>query len=155
MDFHSINKRLRLASQLAQVLYVHTARLVHKNIRPETILIMEPPANADKKTRYPYTIEYPVLFGFSRVREIEVESEFIGDHDWEKNIYRHPQRQGLHPEDKYNILYDVYSLGVCLLEISLWTSFVICGPASGECRDNGDICSIFEKSTGRKDSAAR
>lgn len=154
--FHSINNRLRLASQLAQsVLYVHTAKLVHKNIRPETILIMEPPANADKKTKYPYTIGYPVLFGFSKVREIEVESEFIGDHDWEKNIYRHPQRQGLHPEDKYNILHDVYSLGVCLLEISLWTSFVIWDSASGECRDNGDICSIFEKSTGGKDSAGQ
>ena len=154
--FHSINNRLRLASQLAQsVLYVHTAKLVHKNIRPETILIMEPPANADKKTGYPYTIGYPVLFGFSKVREIEVESELTGDHDWEKNIYRHPQRQGLHPEDKYNILHDVYSLGVCLLEISLWTSFVIWDPNSGQCRDNGDVCSIFEKSTGGKDSVGQ
>ncbi|KAF8429072.1 hypothetical protein EV426DRAFT_583561 [Tirmania nivea] len=151
--FHSINNRLRLASQLAQsVLYVHTAKLVHKNIRPEMILIMEPPQHADKKKRYPYTIGYPVLFGFSKVREIEVESELTGDHDWEKNIYRHPQRQGLHPEDKYNILHDVYSLGVCLLEISLWTSFVAWDPVSGQCRSNGDICSIFEKITSGDES---
>ena len=153
--FHSINNRLHLASQLAHsVLYVHTARLVHKNIRPETILIMEPPQTADKKTRYPYIIGYPVLFGFSKIREIEAESELSGDHDWEKNIYRHPQRQGLHPEDRYNILHDVYSLGVCLLEISLWTSFITWDPVSGRFRDNGDVCSIFEKSTitGGKDS---
>ncbi|KAF8459750.1 hypothetical protein BDZ91DRAFT_741417 [Kalaharituber pfeilii] len=154
--FHSINDRFRLATQLAQaVLYVHTAKLVHKNIRPETILIMEPSPDAEKKTRYPYSIGTPVLFGFSKVREIQAESERTGDQDWEKNIYRHPQRQGLHPDDKYNILHDVYSLGVCLLEISLWTSFVFWDPVAGEYRNNGDACSIFEKGGSGNGSAGQ
>jgi len=42
-------------------------------------------------------------------------------------LYRHPERQG--PPDsmaeaKYNIGHDIYRLGVCLLEIGLWQSFV-------------------------------
>lgn len=47
-----------------------------------------------------------------------------GDTDWAKNIYRHPQRQGAQLLERYSIQYDIYSLGVCLLELGLWTSFV-------------------------------
>jgi hypothetical protein len=48
-----------------------------------------------------------------------------GDCAWEKNLYRHPRRQGLKPEEDYTMQHDIYSLGVCLLEIGLWGSFVI------------------------------
>lgn len=143
--FHPINHRFRLASQLAQaVLYVHSAKLVHKNIRPETILITEP-ENTDKTHRYPRAIGTPFLVGFSKVREIQVASERVGDQDWEKNIYRHPERQGLHPEQKYTILHDVYSLGVCLLEICLWQSYITWNPSKNEYRNNTDVCALIQK----------
>jgi hypothetical protein len=48
----------------------------------------------------------------------------LGDALWHENLYRHPTRQGVAPEDMYTMLHDVYSLGVCLLEIGLWSSFV-------------------------------
>ncbi|KAF7192780.1 hypothetical protein HII31_05879 [Pseudocercospora fuligena] len=51
-------------------------------------------------------------------------SYFRGDPDWDKNLYRHPDRQGLNPEERYTMQHDIYSLGVCLLEIGLWNSFV-------------------------------
>lgn len=38
---------------------------------------------------------------------------------------RHPSRQGTHPEVDYEMRHDIYSLGVVLLEIGLWTSLVI------------------------------
>jgi hypothetical protein len=41
---------------------------------------------------------------------------------------RHPSRQGTHPEVDYQMQHDIYSLGVVLLEIGLWTSFVLYGP---------------------------
>src|SRR5271168_4116142 len=41
---------------------------------------------------------------------------------------RHPTRQGTHPEVDYQMQHDIYSLGVVLLEIGLWTSFVLYGP---------------------------
>lgn len=39
---------------------------------------------------------------------------------------RHPSRQGTHPEVDYQMQHDIYSLGVVLLEIGMWTSFVAC-----------------------------
>ncbi|KAK3494387.1 uncharacterized protein B0T23DRAFT_427405 [Neurospora hispaniola] len=47
-----------------------------------------------------------------------------GDISWERNVYRHPSRQGFDPAEKYRMQHDIYSLGVCLLEIGLWESFV-------------------------------
>ena len=47
-------------------------------------------------------------------------SSWRGDHDWKRNIYRHPQRQGLQVETRYHLGHDLYSLGVCLLELGLW-----------------------------------
>lgn len=43
---------------------------------------------------------------------------------WHRNIYRHPSRQGLKVQELYVMQHDIYSLGVCLLEIGLWSSFV-------------------------------
>lgn len=42
------------------------------------------------------------------------------------SVDRHPSRQGTHPEVDYEMRHDIYSLGVVLLEIGLWTSFVVC-----------------------------
>jgi hypothetical protein len=52
-----------------------------------------------------------------------------GDPQWERDLYRHPQRQGLWPEEEYGMLHDVYSLGVVLLEIGLWTNFIVYSPS--------------------------
>ncbi|KAK3625662.1 hypothetical protein LTR56_020274 [Elasticomyces elasticus] len=51
-----------------------------------------------------------------------------GDDELEKNLYRHPERQGLRPEEVYVMQHDIYSLGVCLLEIGLWDTFVRYNP---------------------------
>lgn len=40
-----------------------------------------------------------------------------------RNLDRHPSRQGTLPEMHYQMQHDIYSLGVILLEIGLWTSF--------------------------------
>ncbi|KIY03302.1 uncharacterized protein Z520_01769 [Fonsecaea multimorphosa CBS 102226] len=42
---------------------------------------------------------------------------------WDEDIYRHPQMQGK-VKDKNNMGHDIYSLGVCLLELGLWDSLV-------------------------------
>lgn len=41
------------------------------------------------------------------------------------DIYRHPKRQGLQLDERYNMKHDIYSLGVCLLEIGLWEPFIV------------------------------
>jgi len=54
----------------------------------------------------------------------------LGDAVQSNNLYRHPTRQGQAPDEMYSMQHDVYSLGVCLLEIGLWKSFVRYGNTS-------------------------
>jgi hypothetical protein len=59
--------------------------------------------------------------GFEESRENEGQSSNVGFYgDWQTNIYRHPERQGEHPANRYSMIHDVYSLGVVLLELGLW-----------------------------------
>jgi hypothetical protein len=117
---YSLSQRVQLAKQLARsVMFVHTAGFVHKNIRPETILVFpEKNGNGDR------AIGQSFLTGFERIRAADAPTDHYGDLEWQKNIYRHPVRQGLWPEELFIMQHDVYSLGVCLLEVGLWCSFV-------------------------------
>ncbi|KAJ5367923.1 uncharacterized protein N7496_007683, partial [Penicillium cataractarum] len=89
--------------------------MVHKNNFPENILLLQQPADGLGKLS---------LVGFERFRLAEGRTYMSGDNTWERNLYRHPKRQDLHPEEEYTMQRDIYSVGVCLLEIGLWTSFV-------------------------------
>lgn len=132
-DFSSLSERFALAQQMVcAVSYVHSYGFVHKNIRPETILILSSGAkgaifsNEDGKTGIPDKVEdIAVLAGFDILRNADGRSNLLGDDDWEKNLYRHPTRQSTSPEVYYEMRHDIYSIGVCLLEIGLWESFVI------------------------------
>jgi serine/threonine protein kinase len=114
---HTLSDRFKLAKQLAKsISYVHTLGFVHKNVRPETILEFQ-----DSKSA-PGSI---FLTGFEKVRMSHGRSRLAGDSAWEKNLYRHPHRQGVSPEETYVMQHDIYSLVVCLLEIGMWESFVL------------------------------
>ncbi|RYP80294.1 hypothetical protein DL770_006293 [Monosporascus sp. CRB-9-2] len=113
---HSLSERFRLAMQLARaVCSVHTFGMVHKSIRPENIIVFR-----DRESILGTTF----LLGFERLRREEDRTRLTGDTDRVKNLYRHPQRQGPKLRDPYVMQHDIYSLGVCLLEIGLWSSFV-------------------------------
>ena len=112
-----LNEWFELAKQLAKaVFFIHTANFVHKNIRPETIVCFQ-----DGQT----SLGKPFLVGFEKFRLEKGSTQQYGDSSWEKNMNRHPQRQGLHPEDSYVMQHDVYSLGMVLLELGLRRSFVM------------------------------
>ncbi|KAF2806859.1 uncharacterized protein BDZ99DRAFT_393878 [Mytilinidion resinicola] len=113
----SLSARFKVAQQLAtSVSFIHTYGFVHKSIRPETVLIFESPNS---------TLAASFLLGFEKFRMAEGRTMRLGDCVWYKDIYRHPRRQGLKPEDEYSMQHDIYSLGVCLLEIGLWDTFVV------------------------------
>ncbi|KAK2611431.1 hypothetical protein N8I77_004770 [Diaporthe amygdali] len=135
----SLSGRLDLARQLVNAIsYVHLYDFVHKNIRPETILIIGQktpnmlgtasksgaPINEGGQDGAPGN-ETAVLVGFDVLRDVDGKTLRLGDDDWERNLYRHPRRQGDTPSVDYEIRHDIYSLGVCLLEIGLWDSFVV------------------------------
>ena len=75
---HPLNERLDYAKQLAHsVLYIHTARFVHKNIRLETIMVFE-----DSKS----VIRSPFLLGFQKFRPADGQTYMVRDGDWEQNL---------------------------------------------------------------------
>ncbi|KAH7125149.1 hypothetical protein B0J11DRAFT_298962 [Dendryphion nanum] len=112
----SLSDRVSMAQQLARsVSYVHTYGIVHKGIRPENVLVFRKENSTSFST---------FLLGFERFRAISGHTFRAGDCVWQKELYRHPQRQGIRPEEAYRMQHDIYSLGVCLLEIGLWESFL-------------------------------
>lgn len=112
----TLTDRFELAKQMAKsISYIHTLGFVHKNIRPETVLGFQ--TNGSGSDSF-------FLVGFENIRLADGRTLRSGDTTWEKNLYRHPYRQGLNPEDIYTMQHDIYSLGVCLLEVGLWESFL-------------------------------
>ena len=95
---------------------VHSADFVHKNIRPDTIVVFE---GSQKQNVAAY------LIGFERSRPSAANTSLTGDMVWGRNLYRHPSRQGIKPEHVYIMQHDVYSLGVCLLETGIWSPLVV------------------------------
>ena len=98
------------------IIFLHSASFVHKNVRPETIITT--------KAGESY------LVGFQWLRAAAGITYMLGDAVQANDLYRHPARQGHSPEEMHSMQHDVYSLGVCLLEIGLWKSFVTYGSAS-------------------------
>ncbi len=107
---------IQIGQNIAEAIsLVHAFGFVHKNIGPETVVLLE-----DKESGRLSTF----LVGFERFRLDGGYTAKLGDESWGKNLYRHPTRQGRSPEQTYIMQHDIYSLGVCLLEIGVWKSFV-------------------------------
>jgi Protein tyrosine and serine/threonine kinase len=128
---YPLDDRFSLARQLAKaVMFVHSAGFVHKNIRPETIILFEENDSTDL---------WAFLTGFESFRVADGHTMYHGDEKWEKNLYRHPTRQGVQPEEVYSMQHDIYSLGVCLLEIGMGTSLVLWNSEKGVAVANESI----------------
>ncbi|KAI7777805.1 hypothetical protein LA080_003004 [Diaporthe eres] len=112
----SLSQRFQVAQGLAKsISYVHTFGFVHKNVRPESILCF---SGAHE------TITATYLIGFELFRRDMGWTQRLGDTSLDKDLYRHISRQGIDPKWNYIMQHDIYSLGVCLLEIGLWKSFI-------------------------------
>ena len=136
-----LNEKVELAKQLANsVAFIHAANFVHKNIRPETVLVFEQDGDS---------IGAAFLAGFETFRRADGRSYGHRGNSWEKNIYHYRFQQGL-SEQYYKMQHDIYSLGICLLEIGLWESFVVyeneeCIPQNGKVVDLSSALVIEEE----------
>lgn len=120
---HNLTDRFAFARQVANAIgFVHTLGFVHKNVRPENLIEF---GSTDARLGSLY------LIGFEQVRTADGRTYRQGDSMWSKDLYRHPTRQGAAPSEDYCMQHDIYGLGVCLLEIGLWDSFLTCD-ADGE-----------------------
>jgi serine/threonine protein kinase len=127
---------VRLAQELAtSVSYVHTFKFVHKNICPESVLLFQEGEGGEQRglgvdgggaavVATASSKRSCFLIGFESFRSAAGDTSLLGDGDWAHNIYRHPERMGEFPAEAYRMQHDIYSLGVCLLEIGLWEPLV-------------------------------
>lgn len=130
-----LGSRFKLAcSLLKSVVFLHTSGWLHKNIRPESIMFF--PKNQQPVTRGNVDWLNVVLMGYKYTR-LHSQTEFDGDvtignySGYERfdvprvqeqitlDIYQHPTKRTA-PHLRYQSAYDMYSLGLFLLEIGLW-----------------------------------
>jgi hypothetical protein len=119
---HALEQRFELARKITSaVMYVHVTQYVHKSIRTSNIVIFPKKGSSAANTdQFPKVLGEPFLCGFETARHDKATSDQQGDAHWLFNIYRHPKRQGIHPQERYTMNHDLYSLGVVLLELGLW-----------------------------------
>ncbi|TDL21630.1 hypothetical protein BD410DRAFT_286029 [Rickenella mellea] len=120
---HPLSQRVEFAIKLCRaVLLVHSADIIHKAIRPESIVVVESsvlPTNRE----FPKGLGRPYLLGFGMARKTgDSERKTFKYEPLNKLVYHHPRHQ--HPErnEDYHMLDDIYSLGVMLMEIGIWCS---------------------------------
>ncbi|KIX95566.1 uncharacterized protein Z520_08686 [Fonsecaea multimorphosa CBS 102226] len=114
-------ERLRLAFALAEVvLNLHTAGLLHKQIRTDNVLLT-PFSKSKWPARGSFQGPYLVGYGYARQNDPRDISDEVRE-DPELKIYRHPQATGQGQQERQPFCprFDLYSLGVVLVEIALW-----------------------------------
>jgi len=123
----SLNERLKLAYKLAEaVFFLHTANFVHKNITSSSVVALRRPSSSPGEI-IP-DIDDTYLMGFDLVRGTEAityrEGAISRSEEkrsmWDFDVFQHPDRLQGHSSLRYIKTYDVYSLGVVLLEVGLW-----------------------------------
>ena len=150
VDIVDLGIRFELAKKLMySIVVVHTCGWLHKNIRSNNIFFFppRPTGNEGFKTNHkdigrPYIMGY----GLSRPDDVPKSSEHNKDKGWQcsrkptrdfttpdeegyddvtkppLNIYQHPDK-ATDPALRFRHSYDIYSMGLVLLEIGLWQNF--------------------------------
>jgi hypothetical protein len=123
---HKFRLALGLATCVAQL---HMVGWLHESFRSSNILFFPPAtpllpttkARSASPSRSSVSIDFsePWVLGFEFSRLDIGRTVGYADFDPERDIYRHPQRQG-DPEVHFTRIHDIYALGVVLLEIGLW-----------------------------------
>ncbi|KAJ5742124.1 hypothetical protein N7533_011533 [Penicillium manginii] len=127
-----LDQRLQLAHRLTEaIFFLHTAGFVHKNITSRSVVILEK-ADQDHKAKFPFSIGRPYLMGFDMIRTSDMVTKLEGTDtsnirasglagkNWDFAVFQHPDRLLGNKSERYIKNYDIYSLGVVLLQIGLW-----------------------------------
>jgi hypothetical protein len=120
----NLQHRLNLSKALATTLYhLHTVQWVHKCVNPDNILIFGSEAEDGIMA---FDWENPYLVGFDSSRASLSETDGVPpDERWENRAYIAPEYQSTSHKthQHFQKIFDLYSLGVILLEIGLGHCF--------------------------------
>ncbi|KAF3010959.1 hypothetical protein E8E13_010419 [Curvularia kusanoi] len=116
-----LEDRFRLAYSLAATFSkIHGEDFVHKDLNSSNILVFRKNRRQSANTRaLQYTLRSPVVCSFDLFSDYDIEATSTMS---TLNIYRHPEDPKFtgSREDYHGPQFDLYSLGLVLLEIGLW-----------------------------------
>ena len=117
-----LGSRFALAHTLVIAVWsFHSLDWLHKAICPTNILFLDP-ETPDEKSTFAPSLKSPYLTGFTTSRPSMAVSQTAPSRGLaSSDIYRHPNSLGVFRQP-YNKTFDIYSLGLVLLEIGLWKS---------------------------------
>jgi hypothetical protein len=110
----SLSARVQLAQRLCTcVLYLHAVNWLHKGINSRNIVFTDP-----------QNLSEPCVSGFELARPDTDQDKTQPGRNQAVNLtddmYCHPLYQGAGPKQPYQKTFDIYSLGLVLLEIAFW-----------------------------------
>ncbi|MCJ1250857.1 hypothetical protein MMC30_008085 [Trapelia coarctata] len=114
----SLADRVDLARKIVEcILYLHAVNWLHKSLNSEHIILFSLDGIAN--------LEDVKISGFEYARpdteDAKTSSTTTGSEQLQRwEMYRHPQYQGIGHKGTYRKTFDIYSLGILLLEIAYW-----------------------------------
>lgn len=110
----SLSARIALCAVLTECIYTfHSVGWLHKGLQSENIIFFSQPPELDLNT--PYILGYE-LSRPNILDELTEKPSFSPSED----IYRHPCAQSSQSSGNYRKSYDLYNLGILLIEIASW-----------------------------------
>ncbi|KAF2157035.1 hypothetical protein K461DRAFT_249747 [Myriangium duriaei CBS 260.36] len=110
-----LEERFRLAFRVAEhVQCMHYASFIHRNLTSDSIVFV---TGGDSQHGATKKLKTPVIGAFDLFSSSHVEAPS----SLSSNIYRHPDDQATEDSPAARLRFDVYGLGLTLLEIGLWT----------------------------------
>ena len=111
----SLTDRVSLAHKISTcILYLHAVNWLHKGLRSDGVMFF--PVSSTSSIAEPYITGYEFARPNKDGETTTTATEFA---DY-LMLYVHPSYQGVEAKGTYSIIFDIYSLGIILLEIAYW-----------------------------------